>query len=103
MRYVVVVLLALAGCGGHSHAQSGGAGGQCAAAVVYHGTTYVKRQDTKPALGGRLSGGVVPACNDHEGDPGTGKPVVLRRIKGTPPSEAVYSPEPFPGVYDRAE
>jgi hypothetical protein len=102
MRYVAVALLALAGCGSQSHAQ-GGEGGQCAAAVVYHDTTYVKVQDTKPALGGRLTGGHVPACNDHEGDPGTDQPVVLRRIKGAAPSDAVYAPKPFPGVYRRAE
>jgi hypothetical protein len=101
MRYLAVVLLALAGCGGQSHTQSG-VGGQCAAAVVYHGKTYVRTKAARPALKGRLTGGYVPACNDHEGDPGTDQPVVLRRIAGTPASEAVYSRRPFPGVYRRS-
>src|SRR5262245_24502347 len=103
MRYVVVVLLALAGCGGEGRAQ-GGASAQCAAAVVYHDTSYVRAQGgPKPALGGRLTVGFVPACNDHEGDPGTDAPVALRRIKGTAPTVAVYSRKPFPGVYYRAD
>ena len=101
MRYLAVVLIALAGCGEQSHAQSG-AGGQCAAAVVYHGTMYVRTKAARPALKGRLTGGYVPACNDHEGDAGTDQPVVLKRIAGVPASEAVYSPRPFPGVYRRS-
>jgi hypothetical protein len=101
MRYVAVVLLALAGCGGQSHEQSG-EGGQCAAAVVYHGAMYVRTKAARPALKGRLTGGYVPACNDHEGVPGADRPVVLRRIAGIPPSRAVYSHRPFPGVYRRS-
>src|SRR4051794_6731667 len=101
MRYLAVVLLTLAGCGGGSPTQSG-AGGPCAAAVVYHGTTYVRTRAARPALKGRPSGGSVPACNDHEGAPGTDQPVALRRITGVPASEAVYSRRPFPGVYRRS-
>src|SRR5690242_10831440 len=104
MRYIALLtLLALAGCGGDDASRPASASGDCAAAVVYHGTTYVKAQDTRPALDGRLTGGYVPACDDHEGDPGTDQPVTPRRIRGTSPDEAVYSLEPFPGVYRRAE
>jgi len=98
MRYLAVALLALAGCGGQTHTQSG-VGGGCAAAVSYHGTTYVRTEAPRPALKERLTGGYIPACNDSGGDPGTDQPVVLRRIAGTSPAKAVYSRKPFPGVY----
>jgi hypothetical protein len=100
---LIVLALALAGCGSSSGGRAGHASA-CAAAVSYHGMLYVAIGHHRhlPARRARLAGGRVPRCADHEGAATRDQPVDLRRLGGISPAVAVYARAPFPGVYVNA-
>jgi hypothetical protein len=84
---VVLVCLALAGCG----AEDVGESGACADGLLVDGELYIglPLAGPDPKAGGPVEGGVQPGCNDggpHEPDVEIG----LREVSGVPPEVAVY-------------
>ena len=85
---LVVICLALAGCG---EDEDVGESGACADGVVVNGERYVGTtlKGPNPKAGEPVEGGVQPGCNDggpYEPDVETG----VREVSGVPPEVAVY-------------
>jgi hypothetical protein len=97
---LIVLALALAGCGSSGDSRAGHESA-CAAAVSYHGMLYIGigHHRDLPGRRAKLTGGRVPGCADHEGAATRDQPVELRRAAGISPAVAVYARAPFPGVY----
>lgn len=86
-RALLVLCLALAGCGSEEDVESGA----CADALLVNGELYVGTvlRGPDPKAGGPVEGGVQPGCNDG----GPTEPDVeigLREVSGVPPEVAVY-------------
>ena len=93
--HLVMVGVALSGCGGDAEPASQ-MDGDCMAALVWQGVRYEGAQVTDPPpLGAPLADGVIPAC-----PPDPEREVDVAALRGVHPSVAVATPGPareYPG------
>lgn len=93
--YLLVLGVAMSGCGGNEE-RAPQMDGDCMAALVWQGLRYEGAQVTEPLrLGPRLADGVLPACT-----PDPEREVDVAAIRGVHPSVAVATPGPardYPG------